>query len=274
MEPDELDLYLQEIGQIPLLSREKETVIGRRAKNGDKEAKQQLVKANLRLVVYIAKNYLGFLDGKLTFLDLIQEGNLGLVESIKGFDPERNIKFSTYASYRIHLRITRALRKQRTIQLSDHILGKLNLMKRISFFYFETENRWPTIEETAQEMRIPIEKAKKLLELPWVISLEKPVGEDSNRLSDFIADEQAINPEEVVQEKELKERIKKVLSFLRPREEKVLRKRFGIGEKQEYTLQEIGDEFEFTREWTRQIEAKALGKLRQKKKRFLKDLLE
>jgi len=270
MESDELGLYLQEISRVPLLSREKERVIGRRARNGDPQAKQQLVEANLRFVVFIAKDYLGFLNGNLTFLDLIQEGNLGLIESIKEFNPAKG-KFSTYASYRIRLKITRALHEQRTIRLSSHILEKLNLMKRISSFYLKTENRQPTIEETAQEMKIPVEKVKQFLNLPWAISLEKPVGQDSNTLSDFIADEKAVNPEEVVQEKELKEQIEKVLAFLRPKEEKVLRMRFGIGKKQKCTLQEIGDEFEVTREWIRQIEKKALGKLRHPNKEYLLD---
>lgn len=275
---DAVGVYLQEIGKFPLLTREKEIELAKKAKKGDKQAENQLIEANLRLVVYIAKEYIGYIDGKLTFLDLIQEGNLGLFETVKRFDPERGIKFSSYAGYWIRSKISRALRNQRTIKISFHLLEQLNLLKRINNLYFKEKGGWPTPEEIAQKMGISLKKVNKLFQLPRAISLEIPIGQGdhwkSGRISDLIPNKRATNPEEVVQQKELKEQTNKVLSLLKPREEKILRKRFGIGE-QEQTLEEISDEFQFSREWVRQIEKKAIGKLqRPKKRKPLEDFAE
>lgn len=272
-------VYLQEIGKFPLLSRKEEKEIGQKAKNGDEGAKKQLIESNLRLVVSIATKYLGYLDGKLTFLDLIQEGNVGLSEAIKKFDP-KIAKFSTYAGWWIRLRISRALREQRLIHLPFDVLEELNRFKKISTCYLQKKSRQPTIEELAQETGLPVEKVKKILQLPKVItSLEKPVRGDTSWnptvIADFVPDQNTVNPEKVIQKKELKKRTIEALSSLRPREEKVIRMRQGIGEKRNYTLQEIGDEFGVTREWTRQIEKMALEKLRHpKRKRLLEGLLE
>ena len=266
-------IYLQEIGKFPLLSKKEEKEIGQKAKNGDEGAKKQLIESNLRLVVSIAIKYLGYLDGKLTFLDLIQEGNIGLLEAVKKFDPEI-AKFSTYATWWIRLRISRVLREQRLIHLPFDILEELNMFRKISTCYLEEKGRWPTFEELAQETGLPVEKVKQILQLPQVItSLEKPIreGESWNPavIADFIPDENTVNPEEVTRRKELKKRTIEALSSLRPREEKVVRMRQGIGEKRNYTLQEIGDKFQVSKEWTRQIEKKAFEKLRHPKRKCL-----
>lgn len=277
---DPVGIYLQQMASFPLLSREEEKELARRAKNGDEEARNKLIKANLRLVVWKAKQYLGYLDGKLTFLDLIQEGNLGLFEAFKRFDPEMDTKFSSYALDWVRLAITRALCNQRTIRISTFTLEQLNFLKKTSTCYLQERGRWPTTEELAQETDMPVEKVKKILQLPQVAtSLEKPVRKDKSGnptvIADFILDENTINPEEVIQGKELEKRTIEALSSIRPREEKVLRMYLGIGEKRKYTLQEIGDEFQFTRERARQIKKKALEKLRHpKRKRLLEGFLE
>lgn len=274
-----VDVYLREMGSFPLLSKEEEKEIGQKAKNGDEGAKKQLIESNLRLVVSIAIKYLGYLDGKLTFLDLIQEGNIGLLKAIKRFDP-KIAKFSVYATWWIRVGITRALREQRLIHLPFNVLEELNLSKKILTCYLEEKGRQPTFEELAQETGLSVEKVKKILQLPQVItSLEKPVKKDEGWnptvIADFIPDKNAVNPEEAIQRKELKKLTIEALSSLRPREEKVVRMHRGIGEKRNYTLQEIGDEFEVTREWIRQIEKKAFEKLRHpKRKRLLEGLLE
>ena len=273
-------IYLQEMGKFPLLSKKEEREIGQKAKNGDEGAKKQLIESNLRLVVFMATKYLGYLDGKLTFLDLIQAGNVGLSEAAEKFDPERNTKFSTYARYWIRLRISRALREQRLIHLPFAVLEELNRSKKISNRYLEERGRQPTFEELVQETGLPVEKVKKILQLPKVItSLEKPVRGDTSWnptvIADFVPDQNTVNPEKVIQKKELKKLTINALSSLRPREDKVLRMRQGIGEKRNYTLQEIGNDFQVTKEWTRQIEKMALEKLRHpKRKRLLEGLLE
>ena len=270
---DEIGVYLQEIKRVPLLSKEEEATIGLRAKNGNKEAKNQLVEANLRWVVSIAKKYKKHLDGKLTFSDLIQEGNLGLFEAVERFDPEKGFRFSTYARWWIWAFIIQALRSQKTIRMSKFALDVLYAIKKCAISYLQEKGRQPTTEEIAQETNLPIKKVNELLELPRITYLDTPLGNGNGRhhdlIGDLIADNKAISPEEAVQERELKERIKKVLPFLKPRQEKVIRMRFAIGEKQKYTLQEIGDEFQLSRERIRIIEGKAIEKLRHPKIRRL-----
>ena len=259
---DPVRMYLKEIGKVPLLTPQEEVEIATRMANGDEEAKHQLAEANLRLVVSIAKRYVG--RGML-FLDLIQEGNLGLIKAVEKFDYTKGYKFSTYATWWIRQAITRAIADQaRTIRIPVHMIETINKLIRTSRYLVQELGRDPTPEEIADRMDYPVDKVKKVLKIAKEpISLETPIGdEEDSSLGDFIEDKKAVAPAEEVVNTKLSEQIASVLADLTPREEQVLRKRFGIGEKSDHTLEEVGKLFNVTRERIRQIEAKALRKLR------------
>jgi RNA polymerase primary sigma factor len=273
---DKLSIYLKEMRRFSFLSPEEEKEIGLKAKNNDQEAKKKLIEANLRLVLWLAKRYSPYLDESLNFSDLVQEGNLGLIRAIQDFDPEIG-RLNTYAGYWIRLRIVQALRNHKDIHIPHSALEELNKIKKTKNNYYKEKGCWPTPQEISQSTEIPIKRVNRLLEVHQsFISLEKPVKNDDSLdpLSNFLADEKAINPEEAAQKKEMLKRETEALATLRPKEEKVLRKRFAIGEKRKYTLQEIAEEFNVTREWIRQIERKAIRKIREKKKYSLEDFLE
>ena len=259
---DPVKVYLKEIGRVPLLTAEEEQVLAMRIADGDQQAKQRLAEANLRLVVSIAKRYVG---RGMQFLDLIQEGNLGLIKAVEKFDHTKGFKFSTYATWWIRQAITRAIADQaRTIRIPVHMIETINKLIRTSRYLVQELGRDPTPEEIADRMEYPVDKVKKVLKIAKEpISLETPIGdEEDSSLGDFIEDKKAVAPAEEVVNTKLSEQIASVLADLTPREEQVLRKRFGIGEKSDHTLEEVGKLFNVTRERIRQIEAKALRKLR------------
>ena len=259
---DPVRMYLKEIGKVPLLTPQEEVEIATRMANGDEEAKHQLAEANLRLVVSIAKRYVG--RGML-FLDLIQEGNLGLIKAVEKFDYRKGYKFSTYATWWIRQAITRAIADQaRTIRIPVHMVETINKVIRVSRQLLQELGHDPTAEEIAEEMNIPVEKVRDILKIAQEpVSLETPIGEEEDsHLGDFIPDEDASEPSEAASFSLLKEQLMAVLATLTPREEKVLRLRFGIEDGRTRTLEEVGKEFNVTRERIRQIEAKALRKLR------------
>ena len=259
---DPVRMYLKEIGKVPLLTPEEEQDLAKRMAEGDEEAKRRMAEANLRLVVSIAKRYVG--RGML-FLDLIQEGNLGLIKAVEKFDYTKGYKFSTYATWWIRQAITRAIADQaRTIRIPVHMIGTINKLIRTSRYLVQELGRDPTPEEIAERMEYPVEKVKKVLKIAKEpISLETPIGdEEDSSLGDFIEDKKAVAPAEEVINTKLSEQLAAVLADLTPREEQVLRKRFGIAEKSDHTLEEVGKLFNVTRERIRQIEAKALRKLR------------
>ena len=259
---DPVRMYLKEIGRIPLLTSDEEFENARRALEGDEEAKRILAESNLRLVVSIAKRYVG--RGML-FLDLIQEGNIGLMKAVDKFDPEKGYKFSTYATWWIRQAITRALADQaRTIRVPVHMVETINKLARVQRQLTQDLNREPTDEEIAKKLGISVDKVREVYKISQdPVSLETPIGEeDDSHLGDFIRDERTVSPEEYATEELLKEELADVLLTLTDREEKVLRLRFGLDDGQCRTLEEVGQIFGVTRERIRQIEAKALRKLR------------
>ena len=271
---DPVRMYLKEIGRIPLLTSDEEFENARRALEGDEEAKRILAESNLRLVVSIAKRYVG--RGML-FLDLIQEGNIGLMKAVDKFDPEKGYKFSTYATWWIRQAITRALADQaRTIRVPVHMVETINKLARVQRQLTQDLNREPTDEEIAKKLEISVDKVREVYKISQdPVSLETPIGEeDDSHLGDFIRDERTVSPEEYATEELLKEELADVLLTLTDREEKVLRLRFGLDDGQCRTLEEVGQIFGVTRERIRQIEAKALRKLRHpSRSRKLKDFL-
>ena len=271
---DPVRMYLKEIGKVSLLSAEEEVELAKKMADGDKDAKRQMAEANLRLVVSIAKRYIG--RGML-FLDLIQEGNLGLIKAVDKFDYTKGYKFSTYATWWIRQAITRAIADQaRTIRIPVHMVETINKVMRISRQLLQELGHDPTPEEIAEDMGLPVEKVREIQKIAQEpVSLETPIGEEEDsHLGDFIPDEDASEPAEAASQTLLKEQLSTVLGTLTSREEKVLRLRFGIEDGRTRTLEEVGREFNVTRERIRQIEAKALRKLRHpSRSRKLKDFL-
>ena len=272
---DPVRMYLKEIGKVPLLSPDEEIELAQRMAEGDEAAKQKLAEANLRLVVSIAKRYVG--RGML-FLDLIQEGNLGLIKAVEKFDYTKGYKFSTYATWWIRQAITRAIADQaRTIRIPVHMVETINKLVRVSRQMLQQLGRDPLPDELAQELGIPEEKVREIMKIAQEpVSLETPIGEEEDsHLGDFIPDDDAPAPAEAAAFTLLKEQLMDVLDTLAPREEKVLKLRFGLEDGRARTLEEVGKEFNVTRERIRQIEAKALRKLRHpSRSRKLRDFLE
>ncbi|HBV86061.1 RNA polymerase sigma factor RpoD [Desulfosporosinus sp.] len=272
---DPVRMYLKEIGRVPLLSADEEIELAKRMEEGDEEAKRRLAEANLRLVVSIAKRYVG--RGML-FLDLIQEGNLGLIKAVEKFDYVKGFKFSTYATWWIRQAITRAIADQaRTIRIPVHMVETINKLIRVSRQLLQELGREPAPEEIAKVMDIPVERVREIMKIAQEpVSLETPIGEEEDsHLGDFIPDDDAPAPAEAASFILLKEQLEEVLETLTPREEKVLRLRFGLDDGRTRTLEEVGQEFGVTRERIRQIEAKALRKLRHpSRSKKLKDYLE
>ena len=259
---DPVRMYLREIGKIPLLSYDKELELAKRILEGDEEAKQELAEANLRLVVSIAKKYVG--RGML-FLDLIQEGNMGLIKAVEKFDYTKGFKFSTYATWWIRQAITRAIADQaRTIRIPVHMVETINRLIRTSRHLLQQLGREPTPEEIAKEMDMSVEKVMEIQKIAQdPVSLETPIGEeDDSHLGDFIQDEDSPAPQDAASYTLLREQLEEVMKTLTPRDAKVLRLRFGLDDGKARTLEEVGKEFDVTRERIRQIEAKALRKLR------------
>jgi len=272
---DPVRMYLKEIGRVPLLTAEDEVALARRIEEGDDEAKRRLAEANLRLVVSIAKRYVG--RGML-FLDLIQEGNLGLIKAVEKFDYRKGYKFSTYATWWIRQAITRAIADQaRTIRIPVHMVETINKLIRVQRHLLQELGREPTAEEIADEMDVSVERVREILKVAQEpVSLETPIGEEEDsHLGDFIEDEDAPAPAEAASYLLLREQISEVLGSLTPREQRVLELRFGLDDGRARTLEEVGQVFGVTRERIRQIEAKALRKLRHpSRSKKLKDYLE
>ena len=272
---DPVKIYLKEIGRVPLLSSEEEIELAVRIKNGDVAAKKRLSEANLRLVVSIAKRYLG---RGMQFLDLIQEGNLGLIKAVEKFDHTKGFKFSTYATWWIRQAITRAIADQaRTIRIPVHMVETINKVKKVSSQLLHANGHEPTAEEIAAEIDMPIDKVREIMRVAQEpVSLETPIGEEEDsHLGDFIQDDNVPVPAEAAAQTLLKEQLDEVLSTLTEREQKVLRLRFGMSDGRARTLEEVGKEFDVTRERIRQIEAKALRKLRHpSRSRKLRDYLD
>ena len=272
---DPVRMYLKEIGKVPLLSAEEEIELAKRMENGDEAAKKRLAEANLRLVVSIAKRYVG--RGML-FLDLIQEGNLGLIKAVEKFDYRKGYKFSTYATWWIRQAISRAIADQaRTIRIPVHMVETINKLIRVSRQLLQELGREPTPEEIADKMDMSVERVREILKISQEpVSLETPIGEEEDsHLGDFIQDDNVPVPADAAAFTLLKEQLVEVLSTLTDREQKVLRLRFGLDDGRARTLEEVGKEFNVTRERIRQIEAKALRKLRHpSRSRKLKDYLD
>lgn len=265
---DSVRLYLREIGKIPLLNAEEELELAQRVVAGDKKAKDKMAEANMRLVVSIAKRYSG---RGLDFLDLIQEGNTGLLRAVEKFDPDKGFKFSTYATWWIRQAITRAIADQaRTIRIPVHMVETINKLLRTQRRMTQELNREPTIEELAKELEMEPEKVEYVMKIKQdITSLDAGVGRDGDEedsvLKDFIEDEESATPEESAASQLLKEQVQEILSTLSDREQKIIKMRFGLENGKSHTLEEVGQEFAVTRERIRQIEAKALAKLRKHK---------
>ncbi len=272
---DPVKVYLKEIGRVPLLNPEEEIKLAIAINEGNEFAKKRLSEANLRLVVSIAKRYLG---RGMQFLDLIQEGNLGLIKAVEKFDYTKGFKFSTYATWWIRQAITRAIADQaRTIRIPVHMVETINKVKKISSQLLHANGREPSAEEVAEEIDMPVEKVREIMRVAQEpVSLETPIGEEEDsHLGDFIPDDDAPAPADAASHTLLKETLGNVLDTLTPREEKVLRLRFGLEDGRSRTLEEVGKEFNVTRERIRQIEAKALRKLRHpSRSKKLKDFLD
>ncbi len=272
---DPVKVYLKEIGRVPLLSPEEEIDLAIRITEGDETAKKRLSEANLRLVVSIAKRYLG---RGMQFLDLIQEGNLGLIKAVEKFDYTKGFKFSTYATWWIRQAITRAIADQaRTIRIPVHMVETINKVKKVSSQLLHTNGHEPTADEISEELDMPVDKVREIMRVAQEpVSLETPIGEEEDsHLGDFIPDDDAPAPQDAASHTLLKEQLAEVLDTLTPREEKVLRLRFGLEDGRSRTLEEVGKEFNVTRERIRQIEAKALRKLRHpSRSKKLKDFLD
>ena len=272
---DPVRMYLKEIGKVPLLTADEEIELAKRMSEGDEDAKKRLAEANLRLVVSIAKRYVG--RGML-FLDLIQEGNLGLIKAVEKFDYQKGFKFSTYATWWIRQAITRAIADQaRTIRIPVHMVETINKLIRVSRQLLQELGREPSPEEIAVELDMPVERVREILKISQEpVSLETPIGEEEDsHLGDFIQDDNVPVPAEAAAATLLKEQLNEVLDTLTEREQKVLRLRFGMNDGRARTLEEVGKEFDVTRERIRQIEAKALRKLRHpSRSRKLRDYLE
>ena len=272
---DPVKVYLKEIGRVPLLSPEEEIELATRMDEGDVYARKRLSEANLRLVVSIAKRYVG---RGMQFLDLIQEGNLGLIKAVEKFDHTKGFKFSTYATWWIRQAITRAIADQaRTIRIPVHMVETINKVKKISSQLLHKNGHEPTAEEISEEIDMPVEKVREIMRISQEpVSLETPIGEEEDsHLGDFIPDDDAPAPAEAASHTLLREQLGDVLSTLTDREEKVLRLRFGLEDGRSRTLEEVGKEFSVTRERISQIEAKALRKLRHpSRSKKLKDFLE
>ena len=259
---DSVRMYLGEIGRVRLLSADQEIDIANRNKKGDQSAKQELAEANLRLVVSIAKKYIG---RGLSFLDLIQEGNIGLFRAVEKFDPSKGFKFSTYATWWIRQAITRAIADQaRTIRIPVHMVETINKYTHTTRRLTQELGREPTLEEVSAEMDLPVEKIEHIIKISQdIVSLEAPVGsEEDSKLEDFIEDEVSLSPHESTNQQLAKESIHEMLNSLSPRERKIVKMRFGLGDGVSHTLEEVGREFGVTRERVRQIESKVLAKLK------------
>ena len=272
---DPVKVYLKEIGRVPLLTSEEEVELAIRISDGDVQAKQRLSEANLRLVVSIAKRYLG---RGMQFLDLIQEGNLGLIKAVEKFDYTKGFKFSTYATWWIRQAITRAIADQaRTIRIPVHMVETINKVKKVQSQLLHQNGHEPSPDEIAEEIDMPVDKVREIMRVAQEpVSLETPIGEEEDsHLGDFIPDNDAPAPADAASHTMLREQLSDVLATLTPREEKVLRLRFGLEDGRSRTLEEVGKEFNVTRERIRQIEAKALRKLRHpSRSRKLKDYLD
>lgn len=272
---DPVRMYLKEIGKVPLLSAEEETELAKKIEEGDAEAKKRLAEANLRLVVSIAKRYVG---RGMQFLDLIQEGNLGLIKAVEKFDYRKGYKFSTYATWWIRQAITRAIADQaRTIRIPVHMVETINKLIRVQRQLLQELGREPQPDEIAKEMNLPVERVREIQKISQEpVSLETPIGEEEDsHLGDFVEDDRMPVPAEAAAYMLLKEQLSEVLATLTDREQKVLRLRFGLDDGRQRTLEEVGKEFDVTRERIRQIEAKALRKLRHpSRSRKLRDYLD
>ena len=272
---DPVKIYLKEIGRVPLLSPDEEVDLAIRISQGDVAAKKRLSEANLRLVVSIAKRYLG---RGMQFLDLIQEGNLGLIKAVEKFDHTKGFKFSTYATWWIRQAITRAIADQaRTIRIPVHMVETINKVKKVSSQLLHQNGHEPSADDIAAELDMPVDKVREIMRVAQEpVSLERPIGEEEDsHLGDFIPDDDAPAPQDAASHTLLKEQLSDVLSTLTSREEKVLRLRFGLEDGRSRTLEEVGREFNVTRERIRQIEAKALRKLRHpSRSKKLKDFLD
>ena len=272
---DPVKVYLKEIGRVPLLSSDEEVELAQRMAEGDAYAKKRLAEANLRLVVSIAQRYVG---RGMQFLDLIQEGNLGLIKAVEKFDHTKGFKFSTYATWWIRQAITRAIADQaRTIRIPVHMVETINKVKKVSSQLLHQNGHDPTAEEIAAALDMPVDKVREIMRVAQEpVSLETPIGEEEDsHLGDFIPDDDAPAPADAASHTLLKEQLGEVLKTLTPREEKVLRLRFGLEDGRSRTLEEVGKEFNVTRERIRQIEAKALRKLRHpSRSKKLKDFLD